>query len=478
MNLDSNTQRATNEVLSKLDNVTIVVIQSVSLGTLTRKYLLGLDYFEERNLYLLFKLANPNIRLIFLMTGEVSEAFLHYSLEKVAFSLGCTIINLKDRITMINLPPSTMGLSESILKSSKVQADIIDLVKGSLGFLSVWCAGINELRLSNILNMPIIGPNERSMIFDSKSIGRGLVSKTNVPMPRGWNDVVSIDQAQELISSMSNLITTKKYILKLNNEDGGNGIAYLFCGHKSTKIESISVEKMISFSEFKQQLSIQGAVLEEFLKADEVTSPSIKLHISNDGSIDILATHEQITNGGMYLGARFQANNDYRNQLVSHGLEIAKVCKEKGIRGIFSVDFLACRSVHSESWELYFLELNLRSTATTHAYYWTKYLTNSSYNSDTGTLESSNGLVFYSSCEYFHNKKLNTFSVAEIIDMLKKNNLDFSHNLGKGVVLHMVGTIADYSKFGATIIGQTPEEVENITHELNTIISYHCNSSV
>ena len=188
-------------------------------------------------------------------------------------------------------------------------------------------------------------------------------------------------------------------------------------------------------------------------------------------SIEVLATHDQITKGGMYIGAKFPANRAYRQKLIDSALLIARDCAIKGVRGIFSIDFLAVYNQVDRCWSIYYLELNLRSSATTHAYFWSKGLTNSKYDDQSGYLVHGGDKFVYASCEYFHNPRLSTYETRDLINMLQATELDYDHRSKCGVLIHMTGTLKTFSKFGATVIGRTSDEVDHITRKLHSMVN-------
>ena len=56
---------------------TLIYVPSISLGPLTRHYLTGLDYFQERNYYVFGALKDPDKQVICILSKAMQDDLLH-----------------------------------------------------------------------------------------------------------------------------------------------------------------------------------------------------------------------------------------------------------------------------------------------------------------------------------------------------------------------------------------------------------------
>ena len=454
---------------------TVVVLPSISLGYLTRRFRPDLDNFEETFLFHLFWLAKPNIELIFIFTEGFDKHLIDHSLYTVAQHLNTKQSSLRSRIQILTVPSSQEGLSASLYQSPQHLEQLATLLNHRQAVISAWQVGHYEISVAQELDCRLLSGNAACAKYDNKSAGRKLAQAAGVATAVGVEDIYSLTCAQKQMSLLAKQATAgREFILKLNKEDGGSGIGYLKLDQSLNNIEQLTISKNIPKAQFEQQLAVQGAVLEQMIVADVIAVPSIKLFISDSGEVQVLATHDQLEDAEVYLGVHFPANAAYRNELIQQGLKLAKQCCKVGIRGLFSIDFLAKNNPTTGTWQLYFLELNLRASATTHPYFWTKYLTGAQYNNDSGHLEKNGEQFFYNAYEHFQHPLLNTIDTQKIIRACHEQGLSYCRQKQTGVHLHMLSMINAFNRFGATIIGTSQQQIEELSTALNTLIQKLC----
>ena len=268
---------------------------------------------------------------------------------------------------------------------------------------------------------------------------------------------------------------SESFLVKINDEEAGNGIAEVsrtVCDGSSAAFRSnMEISKSIPLSEFESRLSEVDCVVEERIVAECIANPSVQMQISESGKIKNLATHEQVLSGHSYSGSIFPADEAFRGNLVSAGYEIAKYLRSKGVRGIFSVDFLATRQTAGAEWSLHALEINVRKGATTHPYFWTRILTGCQYDEDLGVLKGPSGEVVYVSTEYVHSPKLHHLTATEIIDLVRSEDIEFSVSRRSGVLLHMVSSMQAHGKIGATAVAKDHRRAFRLLDRLRNSVS-------
>lgn len=269
--------------------------------------------------------------------------------------------------------------------------------------------------------------------------------------------------------------TSESFLIKINDEEAGNGIAEVSCTMCDESLEAfrsnMKISKSVPFSEFESRLSTVGCVVEERIVAKFTANPSVQMHISESGYIKNLSTHEQVLCGLSYSGSLFPANKAFRTNLILTGYKIARHLRSKGVRGIFSVDFLATRQTTEADWNLHALEINIRKGATTHPYFWTRVLTGCRYDEDLGILQGLLGDIVYVSTEYVHSPKLYHFNATEIINLVKSENIEFNALRCNGVFLHMLSSMQTHGKIGATAIAQDHPSALRLLDRLKDLIT-------
>jgi len=118
-----------------------------------------------------------------------------------------------------------------------------------------------------------------------------------------------------------------------------------------------------------------------------VTIPSVQVVINENGSCDVLSTHEQMMNVQLCTGCEFPYRQAYQAKLMDCGRKLGGCMAVHGIRGHFGADFLCVpegRSEDDEDFDVYSVEINLRLTGTTPPFMTLKLLTQRFRNASTG----------------------------------------------------------------------------------------------
>jgi L-propargylglycine--L-glutamate ligase len=92
-----------------------------------------------------------------------------------------------------------------------------------------------------------------------------------------------------------------------------------------------------------------------------------------DGTVEVLATHDQILSSGQYWGCRFPASEKWRGEITRSVDRVGQTLAELGVRGTFGVDF-----VTSVTDGLLAVEVNLRKVGPSHVLSYVESLVGSS----------------------------------------------------------------------------------------------------
>lgn len=436
---------------------TLIYVPSIALGPLTRRYLIGLDYFQERNYYFARALGDQKKQIVFVLSEEIQDDLLHAHVELLRriFSIPADpVTNL--HVLKVEQRPG-VSLSAALLGDAAGISKLRSLIHGRNSGLDFWTIGPDEIALANALSLPHIGMPAKLAGADGKADAKRIFKQVGARTPQDFGVFFDIKSIWRHLKA-NGFPSAGTLLLKLNHEEGGNGIARLRLDAGFETRESlrtaITVDKpYIDFSEFEEEMSAQGALVEIFLADDIIASPSAKMWIDEDGNVSCLATHDQILRDSMYLGCRFPADSSYRKQVRQTALVIGRECAQEGWRGIVSVDFLVTSSPDdARETELWAIEINARKCATTHPYFWTRTLTGAALDAENDMLHVDGRPLVYQSAEYVASPLLAEISGESVLRMIEDAGLGYDPQSKEGVLVHMLSCARAHRKIGVTAI--------------------------
>ncbi len=384
-------------------------------------------------------------------------------------------------------------------------------------------------KLSHELGVKLLEACGESLHFGTKQGSREIFAACGISHPAGTpsledEDLLTYGDASEhegkvywaynhrYIRSSHNLaigiarkilrgICPRKWIVKLNQGFSGKGNASIdlqdiqrrFAGCKAGDNEATlriakQIEKELATNlkyedpkmtwldtpelvGFQTQIQRLGVIAEVFIEGEVPTSPSIQAVVeAND--VCIVSTHEQILAGQVYKGCINPCNAAYRASMMEAGLKVGKFLAAHGVRGHFSVDFLACKQPKSGSWDIYAVEVNLRQGGTTHPQATMALLCGGSICSD-GLFRTNDGeLRCYVATDCHYSEKLKGCSEMRFIDALEcpsSNNsaarkIRWNKADRVGVVFHLFKFIST-GRIGFTAIARSVEESQTLFND-------------
>jgi hypothetical protein len=163
----------------------------------------------------------------------------------------------------------------------------------------------------------------------------------------------------------------------------------------------------------------------------------------------------------VYEGCTFPADAAYRRDLQEAGLRVAKELASRGALGRFSVDFVSIPT--DVGWDHYALEINLRKGGTTLPSLVLQFLTDGSYDVDTGTYRSALGseLCYYAS-DNVQSDGYRGLLPEDVFDIIVCDGLHFDQARQLGTVFHIIGAVSEYGKLGMVNIAGTPEAARTL----------------
>ena len=263
--------------------------------------------------------------------------------------------------------------------------------------------------------------------------------------------------------------TLRKAVVKLNEGFSGEGNAVFrfddapagSAGLKTwvrDRIAGLAFEaKDMSWDLFSTKIGEMGGIVEAFVEGKDKRSPSAQYRIDPSRRLEPISTHDQVLGGKagqVFLGCRFPADEDYRLEIQAEGLKAARLLRERGVLGRFGVDFISVRD--GAGWRHYAIEINLRKGGTTHPFIMLQYLTDGTYDPDSGLFTTPDGRPrFYYASDNLEADRYRGLTPQDLIDIAVIHGIHFHGATQQGVVFHLIGALSEFGKLGAVCVGDS-----------------------
>ena len=452
---------------------TSVIVPSLTLDQAEMAKIPAIHWYEERLLFLLMRLRNPQARVVYVTSQPLHPVVLDYYLNLLA---GIPASHARARLTLLCVYDSSpRSLTEKILERPRV----IERIRASIpdsqrAYLTVYNSTPLERKLAVRLDIPLNAPDPRLIGYGSKSGARKLFAGIGVDRPYGREDLHTVDDiVSALVAIRAARPETRRALLKLNDGFSGEGIARFEYPPVADAASILRTLHQLQFSvesesvaTFLSKFAAGGGVAEEMIEALEVRSPSVQLRINPRQEVILASTHEQILGGPckqVFLGCVFPADDDYRIELQRQALIVGQALAARGVIGRLSVDFLATRNDPMDRWRLSAIEINLRMGGTTHPTLALRFLTGGEVDPTSGLLHGLDGQPkYYRASDNVQSEAYRGLLPEDLIEIVTMNRLDFNHRTTTGVVFHMIGAVSEFGKFGMTAIANSREEAERL----------------
>jgi hypothetical protein len=449
---------------------TIIVVPSMTmdnnLGSIEKAY-------EERFLFLLLLLRQPQARLIYITSTPIDRSIVEYYLGLLP-----GVISSHARRRLFLLSPgdgSSRPLTEKILERprfiQKIRETVID---PNRAHIIPFNTTILERDLALRLGIPMYGADPRFFTLGSKSGCRKIFAEESVPHPVGYENLTTLGQVVEAICKIRAQKDVKKVILKLNEGVSGEGNATIDLqglpesgsaqepDAVAGQLRRMQMEKTdLGFKTYLEKLAHRAGIVEEMIQAEEVRSPSVQMRVTPLGELQILSTHDQLLggpSGQSYLGARFPADTAYAAAISREAEKIGNRLAKEGVIGRFAVDFLVVRS-QGKDWEPYAIEINLRKGGTTHPFLTLQFLTDGAYDPESGKFVSPGGVEKYLvASDHVKSPSYKALTVDDLFDLSIRRKLHFDQSRQTGVVFHMMSALPEHGRTGLTAIANSHED--------------------
>ncbi len=455
---------------------TIVVIPSITVDYPLSGALL--QAYEERLLFLLFLLKQPQARLIYVTSQTILPTIVDYYLHLLP---GVIASHARKRLFLLSpFDGSPQPLSLKILKRPTLINKIRSLtLNPDRAHMIPFNTTPLERDLAIQLGIPMYASDPKFFEFGTKSGCRQIFSDEGVTHPLGENNLYCMN---DLIAAIKMIRQEKPKIrdilVKLNEGVSGDGNAFVTisdmpaseCKNEDELICE-QIKKMTfeapdgNFDQYMQKLEFGGGIIEERISGKEFRSPSVQMRITPLGNVEVLSTHDQILGGSggqTFEGCRFPADSHYSMTITNESLKVGHRLAKEGVLGRFAIDFVVTKN-NDNIWEAYAIEINLRKGGTTHPFLTLQFLTDGEYDEEHACFNAPNGKQkYFIATDYLKSESFRLFTPDDLFDIIVQHNLHFDQSLQTGVVLHMISAIGEIGRFGFTAVGNSSKEAENL----------------
>lgn len=448
---------------------TVVVVPSLSLDPQLLAKIKGVQHYEERMLCLLMLLRLPRTHVVYVTSTLLDPAIVDYYLHLLP---GVPGNHARKRLTLLTChDPSVATLSQKILERPRMIRRIQEAIPdNSAAHMTVFHATEVERTLAVRIGIPLYACDPELAWLGSKSGGRDVFRKAGVLVPDGAEHLRDVDDVAEALSDIKTRDPgLRRGVVKLEYGTSGEGNAVFdFEGAPKTGIASW-VREMLperlryesdseSWDHYSHKFGEMGGIIEAWIEGEDKRSPSVQCRIDPVNRLKLVSTHDQVLGGPskqVFLGCTFPAEDDYRLDIQEVGLKVGEVLREENALGRFGVDFISVQE--GDHWKNYAIEINLRKGGTTHTFDILQFLTEGSYQTDTGLyLTPQGGPRFYYATDNLLNPDYKRLTPEDLMDIATVNGLHFDGAKQEGVFFHLIGALSGHGKIGLVCVAGYP----------------------
>ncbi|MFQ5570444.1 MAG: peptide ligase PGM1-related protein [Rhodothermales bacterium] len=458
---------------------TVVVIPSLSMDQEFLSKISGVQYYEERMLCMLMLLRLPHTRLVYVTSTPIDTAIIDYYLHLLP---GIPVNHARKRLTLLSChDASPVPLTQKILQRPRLVRRIREAVPDVEGaHMTCFNTSALERTLAVRLNIPLYASDPDLSYPGTKSGSREIFREAGVPPPDGFEDLRDeVDLVEALVALKRRNPSLQRAVVKHEEGASGEGNAvfpYRGCPTGSALKPWVQTHlpdllrfeaDQESWEHYITKFKETGGIVECFIEGPDKRSPSVQCRINPLGEAALVSTHDQVLGGPnnqIFLGCTFPADEAYRRDIQDIGMRIADVLIDHGALGRFGVDFVSVRQ--GNQWKHYPIEINLRKGGTTHPFLMLQFLTDGTYDPDTGLYYTPEGRArYYIASDNLRSPRYCGLTPEDLIDIAVDNNLHFHGAAQQGVVFHLIGALSEFGKLGVLCIADSHEHAQKLYQE-------------
>ena len=471
----------------------ILVVPSLSLDQEELQKIEGVTHYEERLLFSLIRLRNPNTHLVYVTSQPLHPSIVDYYLELLP---GIPSSHARERLTLFAAyDGSRKPLSQKLLERPRLLERLRKALDPQRAYMTCYNSTPWERDLSLALGLPLLALDPDLLHWGTKSGSREIFKRCGIPHPLGSELVFDpADLATAVATVWEQDPSLGRMVIKLNEGFSGEGNALLdlrrlaavapgTAGHGDRVRAIAAAFSTLSFQcqtetwpHFANKISVLGAIAEAFIEGDRKASPSVQGQITPLGAVEILSTHDQELggpDGQIFLGCSFPARPDYRLEIQAMGQRIGEELARQGALERYGVDFIAVAKGDPEApeWDLQAIEINLRKGGTTHPLMAMKMLTEGHFHPTDGLFYTKQEQIrYYRASDNLQKPHYRGLLPSDLMDIIVTRRLHFNSISGVGAAFHLMGSLSEYGKVGLTCIGTSPDHAREIYDQVVTAL--------
>ncbi len=441
---------------------TVIVLPSLTFPESELRKIIGIQYYEERLLFLLLLLRHEALRVVFVTSLRVEEPIVDYYLRFIPPER-----EPGKRLYLVALwDPEPRALTSKLLERPDELRRLKELGAGGESVLVVFNATEQEREVADHLGVSLYASDPSLAYLGYKSGSRRVAREAGVPVLPGAEDLYSVEDVEAALVELRREVGSGAAVIKLDRGFSGQGNAIVdlaALGEPLTGTRTVFCAQEESWSSYAAKIADEGAIVEQLVRVPGMRSPSVQLRIGADGSCEVVSTHDQILGGPddqVYLGCRFPASATYRSVIQEHALRVAKVLSDRGVVGTFGIDFIVVPNGGSH--DVFLSEINLRLGGTTHPFLFAKEACGARYDPASGELVADGRAKSYVATDNLKSERYVGLFPQHVIAAFDRTGLAFDRGTNTGVLLHLLGPLRRHGKIGLTCVADSPEEADGL----------------
>jgi hypothetical protein len=448
---------------------TVVVVPSMSLPREELAKLSGANHYEERLLCMLMLLRFPRASVVYVTSEPIASSVIDYYLHLLP---GVPPNHAWRRLTLLSCDDASPGiLAEKLLGRPDLLARIRAAIpERSTAHLTCFAATELERSLAVSLDLPLYACDPDLRFLGTKSGSREMFRRAGVACPLGFEH---LRDARDIAAALSALKrqqpSLRRAVVKLDEGFSGDGNAvFSFADapdhHDLTHWVEQQLPSRLRFEAggetwdcYAAKFASMRGVVESFVEGAAVRSPSVQCRVDPLGGQSVISSHDQLLggpSGQVYLGCTFPANPAYCADIQEAARRVTGVLADEGVLGRFGIDFVSVLA--NGRWENYAIEINLRKGGTTHPFLMLQFLTDGTYDAESGAFRTRTGRRrFYYATDNITHPALVGLDSDGLIDLAVTNGLHYDAATQQGVMFHLIGALLQYGKVGALCVGDS-----------------------
>lgn len=452
------------------DEQTIVVVPSIDVDMPLLPA--EMQAYEERYLFLLFLLRQPRARMVYVTGQAIHPEIVDYYLDLLP---GVIASHARKRLHLVSpLDASDRPLTRKLLERPRLLDDLRALIPDpDRAHLIPFAATEEDVQFALELGIPMYGTDPKHSDLGTKSRCRQLFKEEGVALPMGAEDLHTEDDlCNALMAMRKERPGLERVVVKLDEGVSGMGNANLSLADMPSDasdairahLREMSFELgEMSYEAFLEKLAAQGGIVEERIVAKRIESPSVQLRVTPLGDVELLSTHDQLlggTGGTSFLGCRFPADAAYAPMISREAMKVGRRLAAEGVLGRFALDFVVAQD-DDGTWKPYAIEINLRKGGTTHPFLTLQFLTDGTYDPETGRFTTPGGTAkYFVASDHVESPHYKAFTHEDMFDIVAMNGLHFDQTRETGVVFHMLSALPQCGRVGLTAVADSPDGAE------------------